>query len=42
MRRNVVLSAGIIEPHMLIKHRQLCWKNVQPKVSFAFQKCLDV
>ena len=25
----------IIEPHILIKHRQLCSKNMYPKVSFA-------
>ena len=24
-----------VEPHILIKHRQLCRKDVQPKVSFA-------
>ena len=29
------LSAHIIEPHILIKHRQLRRKNIQTKVSFA-------
>ena len=32
MRRNVVL-AHIIELHILIKPRQLCRKNVSPKIS---------
>ena len=33
MRKNVVLSVYNIAAY-LIKHRQLCRKNVQPKVSF--------
>ena len=35
MRRNVILSVYNIEPHILIKYKQLCRKNVELKVSFV-------
>ena len=31
----MLFQLHITEPHILIKHRQLCRKNVQPKVSSA-------
>ena len=35
INENLKKKACIIEPHMLIKYRQLCSKNVSSKVSFV-------